>query len=148
MLVVFTISLLQGTEEILGCAEWGSENFRGFCVLLTEVKPLVKESEEATLGRGWLWYFTVTLLIFSVSSCSTLWPSFGPKVTPLAIFSLFHCQLLNKTGNFQLWFSFLSCGSNPRERSIPCSWELTQLLQFLRIFWYKHGLNHTTDSCV
>lgn len=52
MLVVF-IPLLEGTEEILGWEKGRSGNFGGFCVSLTEVKPPLQESEEATLrGAG------------------------------------------------------------------------------------------------
>lgn len=49
MVVSFTLSLLEGTEEILGCKIVQNWKFWRFCVLLTEVEQLVKENNEVSL---------------------------------------------------------------------------------------------------
>lgn len=107
----FTNSLLEGTEEILVCEKkWKCQRF---CAPLTEVKPFVKESEEAPLERI-LCCFTDALVVFSVSSCSSLWPSLAPKVTQFSHYFIASSRTKLVISSCA-WFSFFSCGSNPRE---------------------------------
>lgn len=98
------------------CEKWRSESFRGFCVPLTEVKPFVKESEEAPLERI-LCCFTAALVVFSVSSCSSLWPSLAPKVTRFSHYFIASSKtklVISRCARFSF-----SCGSNPREVNFP-----------------------------